>query len=535
MHTTNTISDQAQLFSVRLYRVVFLGYVSRFCALLIVASFILQPLARVEANEGETVDVSVVTTSESADDAVPVVITEDIPTAPAPEAVVPESSAETNEGEATAVSVSSSTDETATASDTPPSLDDVIDTESTSTEPVVAETVTTDTPVSPESPDDSIESGELTTATDDVSTESDESIIPTQDAATTSSSTPDLTIPVSTVQSDSQIQFNKADCVAVADGSFYCQPKKAAPASTQNGFFALPDSDGDLEIYIQKEGEMTQLTHNVVDDAAPFYDSLSETVVWHRLINDRYQIMSYDLSTGKETQLTDDGVNNMEPNRAGEYIVWQHWNNDNWDIMLFDGKTTELLTTALEHDVAPSIRGSLVVWNKLAYDKTQTIELYDIATGEFTTINDSDGGVLSNPRMVLVYESSFANGDVVTKGYDMLTGEIAELATTPVSVPDEIPPPDSTGETRALIQAKPSQKEETEVIDGSQLKTADPDPNLTPLLSATSTQPSATTTVLVATSSPTLTLDLRTESAEPLLQTNDIVLDTFVATTPIPE
>ena len=517
-----TISDSKQLSSVRLYRIVFVGYFARFFACIILVSVVLQPLARAEASE--EVVTNGVASAAIAD--VPI----DIP------AVADGVDVVTQAGDVPPIAALSPLSEN--------SVDPIINSSLTTVAaPIPGDsnvqntgTDSSDTSVvASSSGEQSGVDGSILTS-EDVGHMTDNTVVLEDDVilipATTSSSTPDLTIPVSTVQSDSQIQFNKADCVAVADGSFYCQPKKPVPPLSQNGFFALPDSDGDLEIYMQKDGQMNQLTHNTVDDAAPFYDSLSQTIVWHRLIDDRYQIMSYIIESGEETQLTSGTVNNMEPNRAGAYTVWQHWNADNWDIELSDGKTTKILTSSLEHDIAPSIRGTLVVWNKLGFDKSQTIELYDISSGEFTTITDTDGGVISNPRMVLVYESSFENGDVVTKGYDMLTGEIAELASTPVQMPDEIPPPDSTGETRALIQAKSGQKEESEIIDGSQLKTADPDPNLVPQSSVISNA-STSLTLLVATSSPSLTLDLRLESTEPVVHTTDIMIEAFTTTTTV--
>lgn len=506
-----------QLSSVRLYRVVFESFLPRFFACVIVVSFLLQPVARAKASEEG------VPSSLPAESTVPTETAVTTDASPSSDTAL---SSDTSEDSAPAVTAEGSPSAELEEVSSPV---DVSSTSGTST-------VSVDTVPSPDvSPDTS--GGEQVSPPADTSiTESEPKgaeIVPDVSAtiATSATSTVDLTVPVSTVMSDSQIQFNKSDCVSVADGSFYCQPKKAVPAATENGFFALPDSDGDLEIYLQKDGVMNQITHNTIDDAAPYYDAQSETLVWHRLIDDRYQIMSFDLTTGIETQLTHDSVNNMEPNRSGDYTVWQHWNGDNWDIQFYDGSDTKMLSTSLEHDVAPSIRGNLVVWNRLASDQSQTIELYDISSGEFTTIADTDGGVISNPRMVLVYESSFENGDVVTKGYDMQTGEIAELATVPVSVPDSIPPTDSTGETRALIQVKPGQKEDGEVIDGSLLKTTVSDPQPEPPLLATSTgMTSATTTATVASSS-LLTLDLRIPTVDPIATTNDIVLDTFIATT----
>jgi len=231
--------------------------------------------------------------------------------------------------------------------------------------------------------------------------------------------------------------------------------------------------------------------------------------------------MSYDVASAVETQLTSDTVNNMEPTRVGQYTAWQRWSGDNWDIVLFDGKQTTILTTTLEHDIAPHIRGSLVVWNRISRDQAQTIEIYNIQTGEYTTIQDSEGGVISNPRMVLVYESSFENGDVVTKGYDMMTGEISDLVATPASVPDEIPPPDDTGETRALIQGKLPTKEDLEQSSSTTPKIgSNPEPEPDPMIESVS----STTLVVASSSVPVTAIPEETTSTS----TADMTLDMVV-------
>jgi hypothetical protein len=297
-----------------------------------------------------------------------------------------------------------------------------------------------------------------------------------------------------------------------------------------DGFYALPDRDGDLEIYIQQAGVLEQLTFNDVDDAAPYFDSVSNTIVWHRLVSDRYQIVEYSVATGDEIEITSDTVNNMEPTRSGKYTVWQRWSGNNWDIVLYDGKNTTILTTTLEHDVAPKVRGDLVVWNRLGYDKAQTIELYDIETGEYTSISDTEGGIISNPRMVLVYESAFANGDIVTKGYDIETGKITPLSALPVQIPDELPTPDSTGETRALIQAKPPTEDDAETgTVGTTTPAIDP-PQNTPQRDI---EPIATTTIFASSTSYTaeLTLDLRPVENPITPPISDVVVPVFSAST----
>lgn len=290
------------------------------------------------------------------------------------------------------------------------------------------------------------------------------------------------TVAVSSAQSDSEIQFNKNDCVTVSDGSFYCQPKeKMEKVTVDDGFYSLPDDGGDFEIYLKKDGKLNQITFNDVDDSAPYYDAKSNSLVWHRLVDDRFQIISYDLSVNQEVQLTTGSENNMEPTRSGKYTVWQRWNKNNWDIVLYDGTEVRFLSTSPEQDIAPKIKGDYVMWNRLLPTGGQEIQLYDVQNDEYTTISDEDGGSLSNPRMVLVYESEFQNGDVITKGYDMFTGKITPLSTKPVDLPSKIPLPETTGETKALLQPKGTSKEDIEnsstIVPG--VSSGNNDPNQT--------------------------------------------------------
>ncbi len=262
----------------------------------------------------------------------------------------------------------------------------------------------------------------------------------------------------SQVSSDSQFTFTKNECTQIDDGSFYCQNKKDS-IELDDSLMAAPDVDGDLEIFLVRGGERFQLTHNTVDDASPHYDEYSQSIVWHRLIDDRYQIVTYDVETGEETQLTNTSVNNMEPSRHGNYTVWQRWVQNNWEIILYDGTVEKQITDSARHDIAPHVRGPLVIWNSQSNDGTQELKTYDIQNRTYTTIADGDGVSVANPRMVVVYEAVYENGDIVTKGYDLISGEIVPLESLPRKLPEELPNSDSTGEIRALIQQKPETRD----------------------------------------------------------------------------
>jgi hypothetical protein len=349
----------------------------------------------------------------------------------------------------------------------------------------------------------------------------------TTDTGTSTATTTDPTTPTLTVESDQMIQFNKDNCLAVEDGSFYCQIATTTPATEEQGLFSLPDSDGDLEIYIKNNSGMQQITFNTVDDASPYYDPASDSLVWHRLIDERYQIVVYDMASGEERQLTDTSTNNMEPFRADNIIVWQYWDNDAWQIMLFDGETANQLTNTSEHNLAPVVRNNLVVWHRIQYNE-KTIEVYDLNSQAFMTIRDDNGGTISNPRMVLVYDAAMEDGAIETRGYDLVTGEITSFAAEPAPLPAEIPDPDNTGETRALLSSKSTSEEEA-ATDG--LGTGDNNASSTPpdleLDLATTTVTTASTTILTLDLTEVETLDVADVVPEPVATIPDLVVAPF--------
>lgn len=265
----------------------------------------------------------------------------------------------------------------------------------------------------------------------------------------------------STHTSDSnKYQFAETECVEVEDGSFYCTQSDVSSQNTlSDTLYAAVDAQGDKEIYLRVNGKTKQLSNNTLDDSAPHYDSVSNTVVWHRIIAGRYQIVSYDLDTETEMVLTSGSQNNMEPTRAGEYTVWQRWVESSWEIVLFNGETVTQLTENNYHDVAPSIRNGFVIWHTNDGDKREVM-VYEITTGQTSTIADDEAGQVKNPRFVLMYDTVHTNGDIITKGYDFASGSVVPLAAQPGELPEEIPSPEPTEETRALIQNKSSLEEE---------------------------------------------------------------------------
>ncbi len=265
------------------------------------------------------------------------------------------------------------------------------------------------------------------------------------------------------ITEENYYQFSQQSCVAVGDGTYHCTLSVNKTVDTHAVVYSDNDEEGDMEIYIKTSNDkVKKLTDNQLDDTAPYFDADSMRVVWQRLIDGRYQIVSYDLNESEEVQLTFSSANNMEPKVSEEGVVWQAWDNNDWEIMYFDGSYTEQITNNISQDVAPVIEDGYILWSIIGGD-SQEAQVYSLESGEIMTISGHNGGAIANPRFVLVYDTKFDNGDIVTKSFDPSTGLSAIIASQPYSEPVKIPPVDTTGEIKALIQNKSSQKEKVNV------------------------------------------------------------------------
>ena len=356
-----------------------------------------------------------------------------------------------------------------------------------------------------------------TVATTVVATTTDAQVVATKEATSTTA------VYVQSLLNDqNRHQFSKDDCVAMGDGSFHCSKPGDVPEYVADGVFSIPDADGDQEILIRINGEETFITDNLVDDLAPYYDGLSKRIVWHSLINDRYQIASYDLASKEIDYLTDATYNNMEPVAYDDVTLWQAWVENNWEIMMYDGATTTQLTDSAMNDIAPQIRGGYILWQTQFADGWK-VAMFDQETKQVEYIGDADGALAANPRFVLVYDSLDANGDVRTVGFDLDSRELVPFAQVPSQLPEELPEPQGSEETRALIQNKSNSKD-NEIVD---IDPSDPDNPF----SATSTPHIATSTPYTASSTDAIdigTLDLTQASSTVATSTNGVIEDVVV-------
>jgi hypothetical protein len=285
------------------------------------------------------------------------------------------------------------------------------------------------------------------------------------DEATSTPSEPSVVNIQNIVTEDNFYQFSKQSCIAVGDGAYHCSSNTTDEIGLQSVASAKQGESGNMEIFLQtSKNKERQITSNQFDDTAPHYDPESMRVVWHRLIDGRYQIVLYDIMEDNESQLTFSKTNNMEPKVSDAGIVWQAWDGNDWEIMFFDGSYTEQLTNNDSQDVAPVIQDGYVLWNVLGSDEQQA-RVYSLDTKETISIEGYEGGAIANPRFVLVYDTQFENGDVVTQSFDPTTGLSEPIAAKAAPEPINIPESDPTGEIRALLLQGKNQKEDSELFD----------------------------------------------------------------------
>ena len=347
----------------------------------------------------------------------------------------------------------------------PKSLSEPVTTTGTSTYPVSVSTSTPQAenppPVTPPPHKQPVEKPTSTSTTPDE--------VPLSQQNPNSSSTEVVKIQ-NLVTDENFYQFSKQSCVEVGSGVFNCTSRKNEVDNSQSVVYAEKDAGGDMEIFLKtSKGNIKQITSNDYDDTDPNYDPESMRVVWQRLVDGRQQIMEYNIMDNKETQLTYSKTNNMEPKVSKSGIVWQAWDNNDWEVMFFDGSYTEQITNNDVQDVAPVIQDKYILWNVLG-GKEQQARVYSLATKETVPIQGYEGGSIINPRFVLLYDTQFANGDVVTQTFDPITGLSKPVAAKPAPAPVQIPNTDPTGEIRALITGK-TQKDEKDMgsiqTDGS--------------------------------------------------------------------
>lgn len=150
----------------------------------------------------------------------------------------------------------------------------------------------------------------------------------------------------------------------------------------------------------------TNNTTKIIDSEANYYRVAiyGDKIAWQSWINGGSDIHVYDLSTGKDTQLT----NNREaysPDIYEDRVVWEDWRNRNADIYMYNLSTSEetRITMDNSNQRSPAIYEKKIVWQ------------------------DEFNG--SNIHVITIFATPVANfSSNVTKGYSPLSVQFTDLS-----------------------------------------------------------------------------------------------------------
>ena len=140
----------------------------------------------------------------------------------------------------------------------------------------------------------------------------------------------------------------------------------------------------------------SQITNNESDQKNPTI--YVDKIVYEDYRNGNWDIYMYDLSTSKEKRITTNVSDQFDPDIYGDRIVWQDWRNDNGDrtnrdIYMYDlstSKETQITTSGLAYSTA--IYGDMIVWMDYLNDDSfliGDIYMYNLSTKKQTQITTS--------------------------------------------------------------------------------------------------------------------------------------------------
>jgi len=131
-------------------------------------------------------------------------------------------------------------------------------------------------------------------------------------------------------------------------------------------------STSSAEIMLYDGSATTPLTNNSVPDSSPLVDG--PYVSWAR---DYSEIWLYNHGDASYTQI-DGGLYGSGRTMSGNHVAWSMFDGTDNEIVLYDGLTTQVLTSNDgEDDAEPDVDGSAVTWVHLVDGGNWDIMLYD--------------------------------------------------------------------------------------------------------------------------------------------------------------
>jgi hypothetical protein len=192
--------------------------------------------------------------------------------------------------------------------------------------------------------------------------------------------------------------------------------------SGSNVVWAAQDSTGDTEIFLYRGsmGAVTQLTNNAVDDRDP--EIFGSNVVWQSDTGTNAEIYLYNGTTGVTTQLSNNSVEDRNAKISDGYVVWQRQisasHHDIRYYRLSDGLSGTVDPSATFDDTDPAISGSKVVFRRddTAATVSDGIYFVDLASGTGETQVSFGNSTYTDRRpqisgSTVVWERDFTDGN----------------------------------------------------------------------------------------------------------------------------
>jgi hypothetical protein len=214
------------------------------------------------------------------------------------------------------------------------------------------------------------------------------------------------------------------------------------PSGTKVIWQGIKPGETDYEIFLYDAvtGRRTQLTDNNVDDINP--QVIDGQAIWQGRSGGDYDIFYRDLARGQTTQLTNNNVDEINPKISAAGAIWLgRATGGNNDVFFYDRRRNEItnLTNTpareIDREVDREGDGRSVVWRSLqGAGNTDEIFLRDGVTGEVIRItNDSINDDDPHASLNNVAWTSNLDGDSDIYFYNGITGETTKLSTNTVN------------------------------------------------------------------------------------------------------
>ncbi len=178
---------------------------------------------------------------------------------------------------------------------------------------------------------------------------------------------------------------------------------------------------GNHEVMLYDGSTTTALTNNSVEERNPQISGTN--VVWEQWDGNDWEIILYDGNS--IAQLTNNAYDDTNPQIDGAFITWQGSDGSDTEIFAYDGAIVTQVTNNSTNDELPQVSGSTIVWR--GHDGTDW-EIFKAQPDSpsphtLTVLSGSGGGTYTTGELVAIS----ANAPPTGMGFDKWTGDTAGI------------------------------------------------------------------------------------------------------------